>query len=157
MRLSYWLCWRELPTERRLLLAKQVLISCFLEEFNILGTQVRFDPGVLHGGIVEFDCGTSRCISYYLEALLLLSPFCKSPLNVKLLGVTNAWKEISVDAIRATWLTVFNKFVLNDENLGIKVHARGFLPDGGGSVTLTSPIVKTLRPAQVSFERFARF
>lgn len=77
---------------------------------------------MIHGGAVEFDCGSSRCISYYLEALLLLAPFCKTPLNVKLTGVTNAWKEISVDAIRATWLPIFNKFVLNDENLSIKVN-----------------------------------
>lgn len=36
-------------------------------------------------------------------------------------GVTNAPNEISVDAIKATWLTVYNKFVLNDEKLELKV------------------------------------
>lgn len=85
------------------------------------GTTVRFDPGMIHGGTIEFDCGTSRCISYFLEALVFFAPFCKTPLNVTLKGVTNIYNEISVDAIRATWLPVFNKFILNDENLAIKV------------------------------------
>lgn len=76
---------------------------------------------MLHGGEVELDCGTTRCLSFFLEPLLFLAPFCKSPISAKLRGVTNAWNELSVDAMRATWLPVFNKFVINDENLGIKV------------------------------------
>ncbi|KAK0395834.1 hypothetical protein QR680_001456 [Steinernema hermaphroditum] len=112
------------------------------------GTEVRFHPGSLVGGKFTFDCGTDRCISYFLEPLVMMAPFCKQPLHVKLLGVTNKRDELSVDAIRATWLPVFNKFVLNDEDLSIKINARGFLPSGGGSVTFTAPIVRTLRPAQ---------
>uniref|UniRef100_A0A1I8ALD7 RNA 3'-terminal phosphate cyclase n=1 Tax=Steinernema glaseri TaxID=37863 RepID=A0A1I8ALD7_9BILA len=112
------------------------------------GTEVRFQPGSLIGGNLTFDCGTDRCISYFLEPLIMVAPFCKQPLNVKLLGVTNKRDEISVDAMRATWLPVFNKFVINDENLNIKINARGFFPTGGGSVTFTAPIVRTLRPTQ---------
>ncbi|TMS35549.1 hypothetical protein L596_002929 [Steinernema carpocapsae] len=115
---------------------------------NRTGTEVRFQPGSLVGGKLSFDCGTDRCISYFLEALVMLAPFCKLPLNVKLLGVTNKNDQLSVDAIRATWLPIFNKFVINDENLCIKINARGFFPSGGGSVTFTAPIVKTLRPSQ---------
>lgn len=85
------------------------------------GTLVTFTPGMIHGGTLEFDCGNTRCISYFLEALLMIAPFCKLPLDVTLKGVTNSHDELSVDAIRATWLPVFNKFVLNDENLSIKV------------------------------------
>lgn len=51
----------------------------------------------------------------------MLSPFCKHPLNVKLFGVTNAPEELSVDAIRATWLPVFNKFVAAEKSPEIKV------------------------------------
>lgn len=82
---------------------------------------MKFQPGLIHGGDLVLDCGTKRCISYYLETLLLLAPFCKVPLRAKLKGVTNAPGELSVDALRATWLPVFNKFVLNDEDLAIKV------------------------------------
>lgn len=88
---------------------------------NKTGTQVRFEPGMLNGGKVEFDCGLSRPISYFLEALIMLAPFCGKPLDVQLSGVTNAPGELSVDAQRACWLSVFNKFILDDENLTLKV------------------------------------
>lgn len=38
---------------------------------------------------MEHDCSTQRSIGYYLEALLLLAPFMKSPLKATLRGVTN--------------------------------------------------------------------
>lgn len=56
----------------------------------------------------------------------MVAPFCKNPLKVVLKGVTNKPTELSVDAIRQTWLPVFNKFVINDEILKIK--AMIFLP-----------------------------
>ncbi|KAI1712470.1 RNA 3'-terminal phosphate cyclase domain-containing protein [Ditylenchus destructor] len=115
---------------------------------NKTGTQVKFIPGLLQGGELELDCSTQRCISYFLEPLVLMAPFCKVPIHANLKGVTNAPNELSVDAIRATWLPVFNKFVINDENLSLKINARGFLPDGGGSVTFNGPIVRTLRSVQ---------
>uniref|UniRef100_A0A915BH02 RNA 3'-terminal phosphate cyclase-like protein n=1 Tax=Parascaris univalens TaxID=6257 RepID=A0A915BH02_PARUN len=117
-------------------------------EINQTGSQIRFVPGVIQGGSVSFDCGNNRCISYFLEPLLMLAPFCKRPLSVRLSGVTNAPNELSVDAIRSTWLPVFKKFVLNSEQLDIKIISRGLKPDGGGSVLLTAPIVRTLRPVQ---------
>uniref|UniRef100_A0A915DRN7 RNA 3'-terminal phosphate cyclase-like protein n=1 Tax=Ditylenchus dipsaci TaxID=166011 RepID=A0A915DRN7_9BILA len=106
---------------------------------NRTGTQLKFEPGLIQGGELEVDCGLQRCISYFLEPLVILAPFCKAPLKVTLKGVTNAPNELSVDAIRATWLPVFNKFVLNDELLSIKINARGFLPDGGGLVQREKP------------------
>lgn len=38
---------------------------------------------------MEHDCSPQRSIGYYLEALLLLAPFMKSPLKATLRGVTN--------------------------------------------------------------------
>ncbi|PAV88894.1 hypothetical protein WR25_07479 [Diploscapter pachys] len=117
-------------------------------EINQTGTQVRFRPGMISGGVVNFDCGTQKCISYFLEPVILLSPFCKTPVVVKLKGITNHPGELSVNAMKACWLKVYNKFVLNDEKLDLKIIARGFAPDGGGTVIFTAPIVKTLRPVQ---------
>ncbi|GMT02898.1 hypothetical protein PENTCL1PPCAC_25072, partial [Pristionchus entomophagus] len=117
-------------------------------EISRTGTRLRFTPGVLLGGEASLNCGLTRCISFFLEALLLLSPFCKKPLRVKLEGITNAPGEISVEAIRTTWLPVYTKFVLNDEDLDIKIVNRGLLPEGGGKIILTAPIVKKLRPVQ---------
>ncbi|CAB3405170.1 unnamed protein product [Caenorhabditis bovis] len=117
-------------------------------EISRTGTQVIFRPGMITGGVVTMDCGTERCISYFLEPLILLSPFCKVPMTIKLKGITNAPNELSVDGIKAAWLSVYNKFVLNDEKLDVKITARGLKPDGGGCVTFTAPIVKTLRPVK---------
>lgn len=90
------------------------------------GTQVNFQPGLIQGGELEFDCGVERCISYFLEPLVVIGPFCKQPLTVHLTGVTNVPDELSVDAIRATWLPVFSRFVLADKEAEIKVekHAK---------------------------------
>lgn len=51
----------------------------------------------------------------------MLAPFCKYPLDVRLKGVTNAPNELSVDAIYATWRPVFNRFIIADDPLSIKV------------------------------------
>ncbi|CAD6198604.1 unnamed protein product [Caenorhabditis auriculariae] len=117
-------------------------------EINRTGTQVIFRPGMITGGVLTMDCGVDRCLSYFLEPLVLLSPFCKHPLSVKLKGVTNAPGELSVDAIKSSWLCVYNKFVLNDEKLELKITARGLMPDGGGVVQFSAPIVKFLRPVK---------
>ncbi|KAL3090903.1 hypothetical protein niasHS_007278 [Heterodera schachtii] len=112
------------------------------------GTELSFRPGLIHGGELEFDCGVQRCVSYFLEPLILMAPFCKKPLNVNLTGVTNSVDELSIDAIRATWLPVFSRFVLADQCAEIKIKARGFRPSGGGSVTFSSPIKRNLRAVQ---------
>ncbi|KAK6018014.1 18S rRNA biogenesis protein RCL1 [Ostertagia ostertagi] len=115
------------------------------------GTKVlkcAFRPGIITGGVFTMDCGSERCLSYFLEPIIIISPFCKHAMTVKLKGVTNAPGELSVDAIRATWLPVYNKFVLNDEKLELKISARGLKPGGGGCITFSAPIVKTLRPVQ---------
>ncbi|VDL81992.1 unnamed protein product [Nippostrongylus brasiliensis] len=104
------------------------------------GTQVRFRPGIITGGVINMDCGADRCLSYFLEPIIIISPFCKNAMTIKLKGVTNAPGELSVDAIRATWLCVYNKFVLNDEKLELKIMARGLKPSGGGCVTFSAPI-----------------
>ncbi|VDN04090.1 unnamed protein product [Thelazia callipaeda] len=131
---------------------------------NETGTEVLFSPGMVMGGSLDFDCGTDRFFSwfrkqkmshlitsfssYYVEPLLMLAPFCKYPLKVELRGVTNSPGELSIDAIRATWLPVFNKFVRAFESPEIKIVARGYKPDGGGCVLFTAPITRTLRPVQ---------
>lgn len=59
-------------------------------ELNYTGTSVYFQPGLLQGGFVTHECCKLRAISYYLEVLIALAPFCKKPLHCVLYGVTNA-------------------------------------------------------------------
>ncbi|EFO26314.2 18S rRNA biogenesis protein RCL1 [Loa loa] len=134
--------------ESKLLLLLEKITNGTRIKINQTGTEVVFLPGMITGGKLTFDCGSDRCISYYLEPLLMLAPFCKYPLSAKLLGITNAPYELSVDAIRATWLPVFNKFVFASDSPEIKIVARGYKPDGGGCVLLTAPTIRTFRPVQ---------
>ena len=54
-----------------------------------IGTMLFYKPGLLAGGPVEHDCSPQRSIGYYLEAVILLAPFCKKPIRLNLKGVTN--------------------------------------------------------------------
>ena len=50
------------------------------------GTEVSVIPGALTGGSFSYSCDKSRPLSYYLEPILLLAPFCKKPLQLTLKG-----------------------------------------------------------------------
>ncbi|OQR67702.1 RNA 3'-terminal phosphate cyclase protein-like [Tropilaelaps mercedesae] len=114
---------------------------------NETGTQVFFKPGVLYGGSIEHSCVLSKSVSYFLEGLIYLAPFCKFPLDVRLLGVTNDCIDQSVDALKHVTLPVFGKFMFT-EGLDIQIVARGASPLGGGEVRFKAPICKRLRPVQ---------
>lgn len=58
-------------------------------ELNETGTSLFYSPGLLIGGDLEHDCSLQRSITYYLEAVMALAPFCKKPIDIKLRGVTN--------------------------------------------------------------------
>ncbi|GBM60785.1 putative RNA 3'-terminal phosphate cyclase-like protein, partial [Araneus ventricosus] len=53
-----------------------------------------------------------------------------------------------VDAIMHSSLPVLKRFILNDENLEIKIKGRGLPPEGGGEVVFRCPIVNTIRPVK---------
>lgn len=58
-------------------------------ELNETGTNLYYQPGLLNGGELEHDCSLQRGIGYYLEGIMILAPFCKNQLNLKLRGITN--------------------------------------------------------------------
>ena len=112
------------------------------------GTQLQFKPGILYGGDIEHDCGRHRSIVYYLELLLLLSPFCKNPIEAKLTGITNDRIDPSIDAIKHSSLPIMKRFfgAADDEELQIQIINRGLPPEGGGSILFKCPIRRILRP-----------
>ncbi len=60
---------------------------------------MRYNPGFIIGGNhLEHDCHPSRSIGYYLEALVALAPFAKTPLRINLRGVVNDDQDTSVSA-----------------------------------------------------------
>lgn len=114
-------------------------------------SKIQLNPGTIIGGEFKHDCHVHRSISYYLEVLLSLAPFCKRPLHATLNGVTNEQIDPTVDALKASALPILKKFIGDVEGtkLDIKVSARGFKPDGGGQVILTCPVVRQLQPVQL--------
>ena len=65
-------------------------------EISFTGTSIIYIPGTLSGGKVNHDCGLSKSIGWFLEFLIILAPFFKSPLRLTLSGITSNNNDISV-------------------------------------------------------------
>ncbi|KFM57814.1 RNA 3'-terminal phosphate cyclase-like protein, partial [Stegodyphus mimosarum] len=113
---------------------------------NETGTTVKYTPGILLGGKLQHNCCIQRSISYYLEPLLCLAPFCKKPLHITLRGITNDSMDPTVDAIKLSSLPVLKRFIIKDDDLEIKIISRGMAPEGGGEVLFRCPVVNNIRP-----------
>lgn len=90
----------------------------------------------------------SFLIGYYLEILMCVGPFCKTPINATLRGVTNNSIDASVDHIKAAGLSLLQRFLIVDDGLLLKVSKRGLRPLGGGEIIFKCPVRKQLRPLQ---------
>ncbi|XP_034047774.1 RNA 3'-terminal phosphate cyclase-like protein [Thalassophryne amazonica] len=119
-------------------------------EINQTGTMLFYQPGLLYGGAVEHDCNPQRSIGYYLEALLMLAPFMKTPLKATLRGVTNDPTDPTVDLLKATAIPLMKKFGIEGDGFDLKVVKRGMAPGGGGEVVFTCPVCKTGKPVQLT-------
>jgi RNA 3'-terminal phosphate cyclase-like protein len=68
-------------------------------EVNETGTKLSYKPGILTGGKVTHDCG-ARAVGWFIEGVLPLLLFCKSPSHLTLTGITNDDQDLSVDCIQ---------------------------------------------------------
>lgn len=113
------------------------------------GTTLRFKPGQIIGGDgLVHTCPASRCITYFLEGLVLLAPLAKQPLSIKLKGVTNSPLDPSCDTFRTATLPLLAKFGLTGQ-LVFKINKRGAPPGGGGEVVFSCPTVKAIPPVDL--------
>lgn len=128
-------------------------------EINSTGTQLRFRPGVLLGGIIKHQCPvvdkddleddptlTARSIGWFLEGILPLAMFGKDALSIKFTGITDGCsdRDPSPDYFRASVVPLLQQFGLGvaameneDPELvptgpQIKILKRGAAPLGGG-------------------------
>lgn len=115
---------------------------------NETGTRVSFRPGFIIGGNINHDCGVKRSIGYFLEPIISLAPFGKSPLNITFHGVTNDETDISVDLLRTVTLPLLRNFGIED-GIQLKITKRGAPPLGGGEVKFVCPLVRELKPIQL--------
>jgi len=116
-------------------------------DINYSGTSLIYKPGIISGGKINFDCGNSRAIGYFLEPLIVLAPFAKNPINITLHGITNDNMDTSVDLIRTVLLPQLKRFGI-ESGIELKIVKRGAPPNGGGEVKFNCPIVKQLKPVQ---------
>jgi RNA 3'-terminal phosphate cyclase-like protein len=117
-------------------------------EISYTGTAILYKPGVIVGGSISHDCGSSKSINYFLEFLLVLAPFSKNAFDLKLQGITNDSVDISIDAIRTVSLPLMRRFGIDGE-LELKIVKRGYAPLAGGEVNFKCPIVKQLKPVRI--------
>ncbi|CAM9679372.1 unnamed protein product [Discosporangium mesarthrocarpum] len=116
-------------------------------EINETGTTLKFRPGYMVGGKVLHDCGTGRSVGWFLEAVMPVALFSKTPVHLTLTGITNDDVDISVDVFKAVTLPLLKRFGVAEEGgLELKVKRRGSPPKGGGVVEFCCPIVRELKP-----------
>lgn len=118
---------------------------------NDTGTNVTFTPGQIIGGEIIHDCPPTRSVTYFLEAIATLAPFAKSSLSLLLRGgVTNDSVDISIDSFKAVTLPLLKSFGVED--VQCTVRKRGAPPLGGGEVLFTCPVVKAIKPIELTNE-----
>ncbi|XP_043257625.1 RNA 3'-terminal phosphate cyclase-like protein isoform X1 [Colletes gigas] len=118
-------------------------------ELNETGTNLYYNPGLLHGGELEHDCSLQRGIGYYLEGIMILAPFCKSPVDIKLRGITNNTIDPCVDRIKATAVPMLKRFLMGDNEVVFNIKKRGAAPLGGGEIHFKCPASRNVRTIQL--------
>ncbi|KAF8921170.1 18S rRNA biogenesis protein [Mucidula mucida] len=113
-------------------------------EISITGTAILLKPGIISGGPVVHDCPLSRSIGYFLEAVILLAPFAKKPLQLTIRGITSDDNDLSADLIRIASLPHLQLFGISD-GLELRIKRRGAPPAGGGEVQFLCPVVKQVK------------
>ncbi|RNA31277.1 RNA 3 -terminal phosphate cyclase [Brachionus plicatilis] len=119
-------------------------------DINETGTSLYFVPGILIGGKIEHDCGTERSIGYFLQTIMCMAPFTKTPLELTLTGITNDPDDVSVDLIKYSSIPIFKRFIGSDDGLEFKVLKRGAKPGGGGEILFKCPTKMKLIPVNLT-------
>lgn len=92
---------------------------------NDTGTTLHYNPGLLLGGKLSHTTHPARALSYYLQPLFMLAPFCKTPLQITLHGPTHAQTDPSIDTLSSVSLPLLRRLSL-EANLSptLTVHTR---------------------------------
>ena len=128
-------------------LVEKLTDGCAIE-INETGTTLRYKPGLISGGRIVHDCGTSRSIGWFIEGIIPLVLFGKEDISATFTGITNDAMDFSVDILRNVTLPFLRNFGVNGATLTIK--KRGAAPLGGGTVEFSCPIVRQLVPINVT-------
>jgi RNA 3'-terminal phosphate cyclase-like protein len=126
-------------------------------EINDTGTKLRIVPGIVCGGRnLIHDCRLERPVGYFVEGILPLLPFAKEPTTITFKGITNDSHHIGIDSMRLTTLRILKPFGIEGPMLDLQIKKRGMAPKGGGEVVLRCPIVRKLKPVQITDVGFVK-
>ncbi len=128
-------------------LVEQISDGCRIE-INETGTVIKFRPGIIMGGSITHDCGTARCMGWFIEGIIPMAIFAKAPLSVNMTGITNDDTDLSVDILRNVTFPLLKNFNLN--GLSLEIKKRGAHPNGGGEAHLYIPIAREIQPLNIT-------
>lgn len=128
-------------------LVEQMSDGCRIE-INETGTVIKFRPGIIMGGNITHDCGTTRSIGWFIEGIIPMAIFAKAPLSVNMTGITNDDTDFSVDILRNVTFPLLKNFNLT--GLSLEIKKRGAHPNGGGAVHLFIPISREIQPINIT-------
>lgn len=121
-------------------------------KINDTGTTLNYSPGIIIGGgssdkPLIHECHPSRSLSYYMEFLLMLSPFGRDPLYIKLIGTTDySGIDHSSDLIRMVTVPLIKKIVPQIGDVSLSIIKRSVSQDSLGQVLLSVPIIRKIEP-----------
>lgn len=114
---------------------------------NETGTSLLYKPGILLGGSLSHDCHPARPVTYYLQPLLLLAPFCKQPLSIALRGPTHGPSDPSADTLMTVSIPLLRRLTLaSGLDAKMEVRRRALVGEGdktrsGGLVTFSCGVL----------------
>ncbi|KJP89982.1 18S rRNA biogenesis protein RCL1 [Plasmodium fragile] len=130
-------------------------------KINEEGDELYFKPGFLMGNVNDevrisdldntFHCGKERSITYFLEFLLMVTPFFKNPVKLTLKGITDDSIDTSVHTCKVVSEHFFKNILkLDDYFLNIKIVKRGIKSDCSGEVLFFMDNLKTVEPLDMN-------
>ncbi|ANQ09593.1 RNA 3'-Terminal Phosphate Cyclase-like protein [Plasmodium coatneyi] len=94
-----------------------------------------------------FHCGKERSITYFLEFLLMVTPFFKNPVKLTLKGITDDSTDATVHTCKIVSEHFFKNILkLDDYFLNITILRRGIRSDPSGEVLFFMNNLKTVEP-----------
>lgn len=102
--------------------------------------EVFFNPKTIQGGSYSIDTGTAASLTLVLQAVLPITLFADSHIELKLRGGTDVKWSPPIDSFRYVFILFLNKI---GANCRIELVQRGHYPRGGGIVKFFVDPLKT--------------
>lgn len=124
-------------------------------KINDTGTTLNYTPGIIIGGgspekPLVHECGNGRSLSYYMEFLLMFTPFGRDPLYIRLTGTTdNSGTDHSSDLTRMVTVPLVKRIIPQIGDISLSILKRSVSQDSPGQVLLSVPTVKKIEPVHM--------